>query len=1815
MIAMLPRRHRSYRQSCAVLITSTISCSLFSSLLGMSSRLRCRARLAAASALLLLLGVAAMSAYAQNVTFAGAQTTVPATGLGYAFGVAVDAAGDVFISNSSFGQILEVTPGGLQTTILGSGLNFPQGIAVDGSGDVFIADSNNDRVVEVFPGGAQTTVGSGLGYTTGVAVDAAGDVFISDTGHSRVIEVPAGGGAQFTVGSGLYGPQGLTVDGLGDLFVATGTDQVWEVPAGGGAQFTVGSGFSIPIGVAVDGAGNVFISDFSTNLVWEVPAGGGAQFTVGSGFSSPVQLATDSQGDLFIADQGNNRIAELKLGAVNYGAVNVCPSGQSSPAPCSQTYSLTYNIAAGTTIGNVKILTGGTPNLDFQAEANDSSTTLCTAQTYASAATCTVDVTFAPLAPGLRMGAVTLLDNSGNVLATTPIQGTGQGPAIAFAPGVQSTLISGGGLSSPRDVTVDAAGDVFVVDSANNRVVEIPANGAQTTVGTGLNNPWGVAVDGAGDVFISDTGNSRVVKVTPGGLQTTVGSGLSSPRGVAVDGLGDLFIADFNLYQVFEVPAGGGSQFAVGSGMSGPEGVAVDGAGDLFIVDNPNNRVVEVPAGCSNAGCQITAVSGLSGPRGIAVDGAGDLFIGDTFSSRVLEVPAGCTSSSCQSTVGSGLGYPDGVGVDGVGDVFISDTNDGELLKVNRSQPPALTFATTNVGSTSSDSPQSVVVQNIGNQALNAVAPGLSVSGPNFAQVAGSGTPADCTSSFALTPGASCNLSLSFSPTSGGPLTGTAVFTDNALNASQAAQTISLSGTGNVILTQSITFTANAPAGAAYNTMFTVSATASSGLMVAFTSSGSCTNVGPTYTMTSGAGTCSVIANQAGNGSYLAAPTVTESVSASLASQTIGFTANAPASASYGSSFTVAATGGASGNSVTFTSSGACTNSGATYTMTSGTGTCSVIANQAGNNDYSAAPAVTESVSASLASQTITFTANAPASASYGSSFTVAATGGASGNAVTFTSSGSCTNAGATYTMSKATGTCSVIANQAGNGNYSAAPAVTESVSASLASQTITFTASAPASAANLSSFTVAATGGASGNAVTFSSSGACTNVGATYTMSKGTGTCSANANQAGNTNYAAATQVTQTVNATPAAQTITFTTPAPASAVYNSKFTVAASATSTLNVTFTSSGSCTNSGATYTMTSGAGTCSVIANQAGNSNYSAAPALTESVSATPASQTITFATNAPATALYNASFTVKATAGSGLAVAFSASGSCTISGATYTMTSGTGTCSVIANQAGNGNYSAAPTLTQNVSLTPASQTITFTTKAPASSVYNASFIVAAKGGASGNSVTFTSSGACTNSGATYTMTSGTGTCSVIANQAGNTDYSAAPALTESVSASLASQTITFTTKAPTSAVYLSTFTVVATGGASGDGVVFTSSGACSNVGATYTMTSSTGTCSVIANQGGNGNYSAAPAVTESVSAHLATQTITFTTSAPASAANLSSFTVAATGGASGNAVTFSSSGACTNVGATYTMSKGTGTCSVNANQAGNTNYAAATQVTQTVNATPAAQTITFSTPAPASAVYNSKFTVAASATSTLNVTFTSSGSCTNSGATYTMTSGTGTCSVIANQAGNSNYAAAPAVTQNVSLIPASQAITFTTNAPATAAYNASFTVVAKAGASGNAVTFTSSGVCTNVGATYTMTSGTGTCSVIANETGNGNYSAAPTVTVVVNATPAAQTITFTTAPPATIHEGPGKSTDFTVVAVASSGLPVTYTSSGFCSNFGGSYSASGVTTAETCQVIVNQAGNGNYAAAPALIQDVSVLPPPPKKVG
>jgi len=423
--------------------------------------------------------------------------------------------------------------------------------------------------------------------------------------------------------------------------------------------------------------------------------------------------------------------------------------------------------------------------------------------------------------------------------------------------------------------------------------------------------------------------------------------------------------------------------------------------------------------------------------------------------------------------------------------------------------------------------------------------------------------------------------------------------------------------------------------------------------------------------------------------------------------------------------------------------------------------------------------------------QAITAFAANPAAPTYapGGTFSVSATGGASGNPVTFASASPavCTVAGSTVTT-VAAGACALTADQAGNANYSAAPQAALTVNIGQAAQAIGGFASNPAAPvyAPGGTFTVSATGGASGNPVTFASTsaGVCTVSGNTATIVSA-GTCALTADQAGNANYAAAPQATFTVSIGAATQSISNFAANPATPVYAPGGTFAVSATpglSTSPVVFASASPavCTVAGSTVT-TLAAGTCSLTANQAGDANYSASPQVTLDVTIALAAQAISnFAAN-PAAPVFAAggTFSVSATPGASTSPVVFASTSasvCAVSGSTVTMLSA-GQCSLTANQAADANYSAAPQATLDVTIGAAAQTISNFAANPAAPVYTpgGSFNVSATGGPSGNPVVFASASpaVCTVSGSTVTMLAA-GNCALTADQAGNANYTAAP---------------------------------------------------------------------------------------------------------------------------------------------------------------------------------------------------------------------------------------------------------------------------------------------------------------------------------------------------------------------------------------------------------------------------------------------------------
>ncbi len=607
---------------------------------------------------------------------------------------------------------------------------------------------------------------------------------------------------------------------------------------------------------------------------------------------------------------------------------------------------------------------------------------------------------------------------------------------------------------------------------------------------------------------------------------------------------------------------------------------------------------------------------------------------------------------------------------------------------------------------------------------------------------------------------------------------------------------------------------------------------------------------------------------------------------------------------SNGGTFTVSASGGASGNPVTFTSQTplVCTTGGthgATVTMLTA-GLCTLAANQAGNASYAPAPQATQGFTIAQASQAIGAITSVPPTLVYsnGGTFTVSASGGASGNPVTFTSQTPlvCTTGGthgATVTMLTA-GLCTLAANQAGNASYAPAPQATQGFTIDQASQAIGAITSVPPTLvySNGGTFTVSASGGASGNPVTFTSQTplVCTTGGthgATVTMLTA-GLCTLAANQAGNASYAPAPQATQGFTIDQASQAIGAITSVPPTLVYSNggTFTVSASGGASGNpVIFTSQTPlvCTTGGthgATVTMLT-AGLCTLAANQAGNASYAPAPQVTQGFTIAQASQAIGAITSAPPTLVYSngGTFTVSASGGaSGNPVVFTSQTPlvCTTGGthgATVTMLTA-GLCTLAANQAGNASYTPAPQATQGFTIAPISQAIGPITSTPPTLVYSngGTFTVSASGGASGNPVTFTSQtpAVCTTggaNGATVSMLTA-GLCTVAANQAGNATHAAAPQVTQGFTIGQASQAIGPITSTPPVLVYSNggTFTVSASGGASGNPVTFTSQTplVCATGGtngATVAMLAA-GDCTIAANQAGDANHAAALELTQ-----------------------------------------------------------------------------------------------------------------------------------------------------------------------------------------------------------------------------------------------------------------------------------------------------------------------------------------------------------------
>jgi hypothetical protein len=421
-------------------------------------------------------------------------------------------------------------------------------------------------------------------------------------------------------------------------------------------------------------------------------------------------------------------LAALLLASAGAWAQNGVFAAPQPVGVASGAQSVTVAASAAGTVATVDVLTMGAQGLDFTVGGGVSTCTTATLTT-APPSNCTESVTFTPTAPGVRMGAVVLLDVSNNVLGTAYLSGTGTGGLGVLVPGRISTFAGvfetstplreniqavTANLNQPTGVVMDGAGNIYIADSANNLVRKVappvaPATSGIITIyaGTGvagyvdgvaatsaeLNDPVSVAVDGAGNLYIADAENNviREVIAATGFITTAVGNGTA---GFAGDG----------------VATSGSTE------LNGPLGITVDATGNLYIADTINQRirrvdavtrVITTVAGTGIAGYRPTDDSGLATaaelnfPYAVAFDSAHNMYIPDSANDCVRRVvdltkdiftfagtctQAGSTTSTALIPVLATAGLlnaPSGVAVDAADNLYISDTQNHRIEKVN----------------------------------------------------------------------------------------------------------------------------------------------------------------------------------------------------------------------------------------------------------------------------------------------------------------------------------------------------------------------------------------------------------------------------------------------------------------------------------------------------------------------------------------------------------------------------------------------------------------------------------------------------------------------------------------------------------------------------------------------------------------------------------------------------------------------------------------------------------------------------------------------------------------------------------------------------------------------------------------------------------------------------------------------------------------------------------------------------------------------------------------------------------------------------
>jgi hypothetical protein len=312
-------------------------------------------------------------------------------------------------------------------------------------------------------------------------------------------------------------------------------------------------------------------------------------------------------------------------------------------------------------------------------------------------------------APDTATAALNIAHNPGDPTAVANLFGLQTAnstfqSALSSAPNDFTIAISytGGGLNSPVPLAIDAAGDVWVGNTASgaDSVSEFSPLGAVISgspfSGGGIDDPYSIAIDKSGNLWTANVTPNSLSELTSAGVPVSTsagytGGGLNAPYDIALDSLGHVWVVNNVGSSLSEFTSTGstagtpitGSSGDTGGGISNdPVSLAIDASGDIWISDSITvGALSEFYGTGASSGMPISGTNGdtgggLNDPWGLAVDGSGNVWLADsgTGANRISLFGAGGTAiSSATGYTGGGLNIPEGIAIDGASNVWVAN--------------------------------------------------------------------------------------------------------------------------------------------------------------------------------------------------------------------------------------------------------------------------------------------------------------------------------------------------------------------------------------------------------------------------------------------------------------------------------------------------------------------------------------------------------------------------------------------------------------------------------------------------------------------------------------------------------------------------------------------------------------------------------------------------------------------------------------------------------------------------------------------------------------------------------------------------------------------------------------------------------------------------------------------------------------------------------------------------------------------------------------------------------------------------------------